>query len=187
MNNPIFAKSTFQSQNFFAIAAGTLILFFSAAQAFARPQVSANTRAGQTPTRTPTHTQLRPVTKTLATRSAIRFVLRKQAQDWNRGDIAAFMRGYKNSPDTTFIGKKIEHGYQAVLARYQAIYSNREKMGHLDFANLDIRMLGNDYAIVTGEFHLARTPAGGGDASGVFSLLFRNTAQGWRIILDHTS
>ena len=181
MKIPIFAKSTCQMQNLFALAAAALILLFSPAQSAARQQVPADTLARQP------QTQMRPLTKTLATRSAIRFVLFKQAQDWNRGDIPAFMRGYKDSPDTTFIGKKIEHGYQAVLARYQAVYSNREKMGHLDFSRLDIRMLGDDYAMVTGEFHLARTASGGGDASGVFSLLFQNTPQGWRIILDHTS
>ena len=60
-------------------------------------------------------------------------------------------------------------------------------MGHLEFTELDVRMLGADHAVVTGHFHLARSAAGGGDASGIFSLVFEKEATGWKIILDHTS
>jgi ketosteroid isomerase-like protein len=50
-----------------------------------------------------------------------------------------------------------------------------------------VKLLGGDYASVIGQFHLKRTAAGGGDTSGVFSLLFHQTGAGWRIVLDHTS
>jgi ketosteroid isomerase-like protein len=40
---------------------------------------------------------------------------------------------------------------------------------------------------VTGSYHLTRTAAGGGDASGIYSLVFRKTAGGWKIVLDHTN
>jgi ketosteroid isomerase-like protein len=60
-------------------------------------------------------------------------------------------------------------------------------MGTLDFSDLTVKMLGRNYAVVTGKFHLARTAAGGGDASGVFSLIFEREPEGWRIILDHTT
>jgi hypothetical protein len=58
---------------------------------------------------------------------------------------------------------------------------------------LEVRMLGSDYAAVTGRYHLARTAEGGVDARGLFSLIFEREsngereAEGWRIILDHTS
>jgi len=118
---------------------------------------------------------------------AIRQVLNDQASAWNRGDIVTFMQGYADSPQTTFIGKSIEHGYAMILARYQRSYASREAMGQLDFSGLDVRMLGADHAVVTGHFHLARTQAGGGDAAGVFSLVFEKEAAGWKIILDHTT
>jgi uncharacterized protein (TIGR02246 family) len=118
---------------------------------------------------------------------AIRQVLVTQQAAWNRGDVVAFMHGYDDSPRTTFIGKTVEHGYQKILDRYQRAYATREAMGHLDFTNLDVRMLGENHAVVTGQFHLARSAAGGGDASGIFSLVFEKTAAGWKIILDHTS
>jgi uncharacterized protein (TIGR02246 family) len=119
--------------------------------------------------------------------SAIKQVLSDQQDAWNQGDIDTFMHGYKNSPDTTFIGKSIEHGYAPILARYKQAFATREAMGTLDFSNLVVKMLGKNYAVVTGNFHLTRTAAGGGDASGVFSLTFERDPEGWRIILDHTT
>ncbi len=118
---------------------------------------------------------------------AIRQVLGDQVSAWNRGDIVTFMHGYDDSPQTTFIGKSVEHGYAMILARYQRSYSSPEAMGHLDFSDLDVRMLGLEHAVVTGHFHLTRSAAGGGDASGNFSLIFEKKGAGWKIILDHTS
>jgi ketosteroid isomerase-like protein len=57
----------------------------------------------------------------------------------------------------------------------------------LTFSGLEIRMLGTDYASVIGHFHLDRTKEAGGEASGIFTLLFKKTAEGWKIIQDHTS
>ncbi|MBB6146023.1 uncharacterized protein (TIGR02246 family) [Silvibacterium bohemicum] len=120
-------------------------------------------------------------------KAAIEQVLRGQQEAWNKGDIQTFMRGYKDSPDTTFIGKSIAHGYQPILKRYLTGYSTPDAMGHLDFSELDTRMLGPDHAVVVGKFHLTRNAAGGGDASGIYSLILEREPEGWRIILDHTS
>jgi uncharacterized protein (TIGR02246 family) len=119
--------------------------------------------------------------------SAIKQVLSDQQDAWNRGDIDTFMHGYKNSPDTTFIGKTIARGYAPILERYKKTFSTRNAMGTLDFSNLTVKMLGHNYAVVTGTYHLTRTAAGGGDASGIFSLVFERDPDGWHIILDHTS
>jgi len=118
---------------------------------------------------------------------AIRRVLSDQVQSWNRGDIDSFMRGYDNSPHTVFIGKSVERGYAAVLRRYHERYPTPAKMGKLAFSDLSVNILGAGYASVVGAFHLTRQASSGGDASGVFSLLFHRTSAGWRIILDHTS
>lgn len=122
-----------------------------------------------------------------AQQAAIRHTLDTQVAAWNRGDIPAFMQGYEDSPKTTFVGSTIEHGWAMILARYQRTYSSAAQMGRLEFTGLDIRPLGADYAVVTGHFHLTRAAAGGGDASGIFSLVFEKTSGGWKIILDHTS
>jgi len=130
--------------------------------------------------------QTAPQEKTKDT-AAIEQVLHDQETAWNRGDVESFMRGYKDSPDTTFLGKTISHGYAPILERYRKAYATREAMGTLDFSELTVRMLGADYAVVTGRYHLARTAEGGGEARGMFSLIFAREPEGWRIILDHTS
>jgi uncharacterized protein (TIGR02246 family) len=117
----------------------------------------------------------------------IKQVLTDQAAAWNRGDVRTFMTGYDKSPETTFVGKKVTHGWQQVLDNYLKNYSTTEQMGKLDFSDLDVRVLDERTAVVTGRFHLARTDAGGGDASGYYSLVFLKTTGGWKIVLDHTS
>ena len=119
--------------------------------------------------------------------STIRNVLDAQVEAWNHGDVVQFMQGYKNSPKTTFIGKSIQHGFATILGRYQKTYSNKEQMGQLSLANIDVNLLDPDVAVVTGQYHLVRNAAGGGEAGGVFSLVFQKGADGWKIVLDHTS
>jgi len=117
----------------------------------------------------------------------IKQVLLDQVSAWNRGDIDAFMQGYANSPETTFIGKTMHHGWQEVMERYKHDYSTKEARGTLEFSDLTVRMLGPEHAVATGRYHLTRSAAGGGDASGIFSLVWEKSAEGWKIILDHTS
>ena len=110
-----------------------------------------------------------------------------QAAAWNAGDIVTFMRAYKDSPDTTFIGKSVEHGYAPILERYKKAYATKDAMGTLDFSEITVRELDANYAVVTGKFHLTRNAAGGGDVGGIYSLVWEKTATGWKIILDHSS
>ena len=117
----------------------------------------------------------------------IRRVLDDQVAAWNRGDIPGFMDGYDKSDSTTFVSSAITKGHAAVLANYRKRYPTPEKMGTLRFSDLEIRQLGPDYAAVIGRFHLDRSQEAGGESSGIFTLLFHRTAQGWKVILDHTS
>jgi uncharacterized protein (TIGR02246 family) len=119
--------------------------------------------------------------------TAIRGVLNAQVAAWNRGDVVAFMHGYKESSSTTFVGKTIQHGYANILARYQKSFAGKDKMGQLTFSELEVKQLDAHFATATGHFQLARGAAGGGDAAGIFSLVFEKTNGGWKIILDHTS
>ena len=47
--------------------------------------------------------------------------------------------------------------------------------------------MGKDFAYVIGRWQLVRDKEGGGNVSGVYSLVFRRTAIGWKIVLDHTN
>jgi hypothetical protein len=106
----------------------------------------------------------------------IRSVLDAQVAAWNRGDIPAFMEGYDKSESTTFVGGAITKGHAQVLANYLKRYPTHEKMGILRFSDLEMRMLGTDYASVIGRFHLDRAADAGGEAAGIFTLLFPHWA-----------
>jgi uncharacterized protein (TIGR02246 family) len=116
--------------------------------------------------------------------TAIRAVLDKQVADWNRGDIDAFATGYKNSPDTLFIGLTVHRGYAQMLETYKQHYPNRAAMGTLSFTHLDVQPLDEHFATATGNFHLERTAAGGDNADGYYLLVFEKTADGWKIVRD---
>ena len=117
--------------------------------------------------------------------SAVRAVLDEQMRAWNAGDLPAFVRTY--SAETVFVGDEVTRGNAGLLERYRRRYPTREKMGTLRFTDIEVRMLGADYASVLGRFHLQRTAAGGGPANGVFTLVLRRSGTAWLIILDHTS
>lgn len=124
---------------------------------------------------------------------AIRHVMLEQEAAWNRSDVAAYMKGYKNAVDTTFVGSTVRKGYRQILASYRRHYTSPEQMGQLTFSDLDIRLLPGvngevNYAVVTGHFHLDRKQRGQvAKDDGVFSLVWEKTADGWKIIVDHTS
>lgn len=121
-----------------------------------------------------------------AVEAAIHALFDQQAADWNRGDLDAFAKCYKNSPDILFIGSKISRGYAMMLERYHAVYSTREKMGTLTFSEIEVQPLDDRFVTTTGKFYLQRTAAGGGDASGSYMLVIEKTAEGWKIVRDVT-
>ena len=121
----------------------------------------------------------------------IRAVIRAQQEAWNRGDIDSFMNGYargslqSGSDSTTFVSEDaVTRGWQTVRDRYKKKYSDREKMGMLTFSDLEITPLANDAAIALGRWKLKRAKD---EPHGRFTLIFRRTSDGWRIVHDHTS
>ncbi|MEY2530197.1 MAG: hypothetical protein QOI96_282 [Verrucomicrobiota bacterium] len=121
----------------------------------------------------------------------IRKVIQAQQEAWNRGDIDGFMNGYargnrrSGSDSTTFVSEDtIRRGWQTVRDRYKKKYSDREKMGVLTFSDLEITSLGHDAAVALGRWKLKRAQD---EPHGRFTLIFRRTPEGWRIIHDHTS
>jgi uncharacterized protein (TIGR02246 family) len=120
-------------------------------------------------------------------RAAVVQVLREQQDAWNRGDLDGFLRGYDPTPALVFTsGGRVRRGFVETRARYVQRYgaSGPAGMGRLDFEVLDVRILGPGAAIVLGRWRLRGTPEAG---AGVFTLAFQRTAQGWRIVHDHTS
>ena len=114
-------------------------------------------------------------------------VLRTQQEAWNRHELEAFMTGYWNSPELTFFsGAHETSGWQGALERYRKAYPGEGKeMGKLEFSELRIEPLGPDAAFVRGAWHL--TLSDGKTPHGLFTLVFRKFADGWKIVHDHTS
>jgi ketosteroid isomerase-like protein len=115
----------------------------------------------------------------------VKDALNKQVAAWNRGDTDAFLEGYAS--DTVFVGEKMTPGLEDLKKRYQEHYPTRAAMGKLAFYDLEIHSMGKDYAYVIGRWQLDRDKEGGGNVSGVYSLVFRKTAIGWKIVLDHSN
>ena len=117
--------------------------------------------------------------------SEIRDVLRAQQEAWNRGDIDGFMNGYARAESTVFVsGDEVRRGWQTVRDRYLSKYNDRAKMGTLTFSDLEIEQLGPDSAVALGRWELKRE---NDNPHGRFTLIFRKTPDGWRIVHDHTS
>ncbi|HEV3243277.1 MAG TPA: nuclear transport factor 2 family protein [Chthoniobacterales bacterium] len=117
--------------------------------------------------------------------AAIEAVLHAQQEAWNRGDIDAFMNGYWRSDETVFVsGDEVTRGWQKVVDRYKKKYSDPEKMGTLTFSDIEITPLSADSAVALGAWKLKRASD---NPHGRFTLIFRRTDDGWRIIHDHTS
>jgi len=118
---------------------------------------------------------------------AVERVLRKQQDAWNHHDLEGFMAGYWNSPSLTFFsGAQEQDGWQATLDRYLAKYASPgQEMGKLEFSGLRIEVLSQDSAFVRGSWKL--TMSGGKTPHGLFTLVFRNFPDGWKIVHDHTS
>jgi len=117
----------------------------------------------------------------------IRHVLDDQAAAWNRGDLEGFLRGYWRSPELTFYsGGAVTSGWDATLERYRARYqSGGREMGKLTFSELEIHLLSAEAAWVGGHWRLEMK--NGDQPGGLFTLVFRNFPEGWRIVHDHTS
>jgi ketosteroid isomerase-like protein len=117
--------------------------------------------------------------------AAIQSILDNQIKSWNSGDLDAFMVGYLHSDSLVFIGKSgPTYGYENTLANYKKSYPDKSHMGTLQFEIISFKPINNDHYFVIGKWKLIRTV---GDLNGVYTLLFRKTKDGWKIIADHSS
>jgi beta-aspartyl-peptidase (threonine type) len=122
-----------------------------------------------------------------ASAAAVRAVLDKQVEDWNRGDLDGFLTSYWNSPALVFqSGATRTQGWQATRERYRRRYQAEGKeMGRLRFDELEIQVVGPDAAFARGRWHL--TMKDGREPNGLFTLLLRRIDGAWKIVHDHTS
>ena len=121
------------------------------------------------------------------TESAIIAVLTAQVNAWNEADIPTFMETYVKGDALRFSsGGTVRRGWQATLDRYLNAYPTPEAMGHLDFEELEVLLLTDEWAQVHGRYRLKREGEYG-NATGLFTLMLQQTDDGWKILHDHTS
>lgn len=120
-----------------------------------------------------------------AIEAAIRELMTRQTDAWNAGDLATFVADYLDSPRMRFVsGGSVRYGTDEVLERYRQNYPDRAAMGQLSFTDLDVRVLSDEFVFVFGRYNLERES----DApTGLFTLLFERTPDGWKMSHDHTS
>lgn len=116
---------------------------------------------------------------------AIRAMFDTTVAGWNRGELAVYLSAYTDSATAmgssgpvrgvNGIGDQMRAGYWRTGRPAQALH----------YEHLEIRPLGSDHALVTGQYVLS----GGGrpDRTGWFSTIWARTPKGWRMIHDHSS
>jgi ketosteroid isomerase-like protein len=117
----------------------------------------------------------------------VKHMLVSQIEAWNHGKLEAFMSGYWHSPDLEFFsGTTVTKGWEPTLLRYRQRYQAQGKeMGHLEFQDLHVDVLGRKAAVVTGAWEL--TMSDGKKPHGLFTLIVKRMPGGWKIVHDHTS
>ena len=117
--------------------------------------------------------------------AAIRALFDTSAAGWNRGELPVYLSVYTESA-TAMGGKGPERGVNAIGDQMRAGYwKTGRPVQVLHFEHLEIRPLGPDNALATGQYVL--TGAGRPDRTGWFTTIWTRTPDGWRMIHDHAS
>lgn len=137
--------------------------------------------AGCTSPRLPFSTGLRYP----ADAAAIRAVFDTTTAGWNRGELAVYLSAYTDSA-TAMGSNGPERGVNAIGDQMRAGYWKTGRPAQaLHYEHLEIRPLGPDQALATGQYVLS----GGGrpDRTGWFTTIWLRTPAGWRMVHDHSS
>jgi ketosteroid isomerase-like protein len=119
-----------------------------------------------------------------ASEAAIRARLDSTALGWNRGELPMYLAMY--DPEATVMGATgVEHGHGVVEAQMRrGFWRTGRPAQQLAYDQVEVRMLGDRHALVTGRFTLS----GGGrpDRVGYFTTVWADSDQGWRMVHDHS-
>jgi ketosteroid isomerase-like protein len=157
------------------MAVRCLTSFALALCAFAMPPTRATAQSPD-PLFTATRQQLDVVKIVLAQRDA-----------WNKGDLDGYLSHYKNAPDTQAVLATLVRGFDNIRAAYRLNFPNKDSMGSIEDSEVEVRALGDAFALATGKYHLSRSRKAGGDVDGTFTELFEKTSAGWQIIFSQST
>jgi uncharacterized protein (TIGR02246 family) len=123
--------------------------------------------------------------KPRAQEEIIRSVLLAQTAAWNDADLDAFMDTFWKSGDFRLIaGGKVAAGWTQAVELYRSRLGDAADFGRLSRDGLAIEMIGDDVAIASGRYNLARA---GGAETGSLTLVVKRIDGLWRIVHAHSS
>ncbi len=111
--------------------------------------------------------------------------LKASADAWNRSDLPGHLAIYDETV-TTMTKNGPRPTIAAIESSFRSTYFSGDRpKQNLRMEQVVIRSLSSDSALMTGRFVLS----GGAEAeqSGWFTLIWVRTANGWRVVHDHTS
>src|SRR3954467_2684988 len=117
--------------------------------------------------------------------AAIKAVFDTTAAGWNRGELPVYLSAYVDSA-TAMGSTGLVRGVRGIEGQMRAgFWRTGRPLQMLSYDHLEIRPIGPDQAIATGQYIL--TGGGRPDRTGWFSTIWVRTPRGWRMVHDHSS
>jgi ketosteroid isomerase-like protein len=117
--------------------------------------------------------------------AAIRAMLDTTAAGWNRGSLPVYLSAYVDSA-TAMGSTGLVRGVRGIERQMRAGYWRTGRpLQTLTYDHLEIRPIGPNQAIVTGQYILIGE--GVSNRSGWFTTIWVRTPAGWRMVHDHSS
>jgi len=116
----------------------------------------------------------------------VKIILAQQAA-WNKGDLDGYLSHYKDSPDTQAVLANLVRGVDNIRSAYKQNFPSKDSMGEIEDTDIEVKALGDTYALATGRYHLNRSKKSGGAVEGTFMELFEKTHTGWQIIFSQST
>ena len=117
--------------------------------------------------------------------AAIKAVFDTTAAGWNRGELPVYLSAYVDSA-TAMGSTGLVRGVSGIEGQMKAgFWRTGRPLQSLSYDHLEIRPIGPDQAIATGQYIL--TGGGRPNRTGWFTTIWVRTPQGWRMVHDHSS
>jgi hypothetical protein len=113
-------------------------------------------------------------------------LLTDSQEKWNGGDLDGFMFWYQVGPETSFMGSDGPfYGWEQIRDRYAPRFGPDASRDSLRFENIETRPIAPWLGLATARYVLFKEDSV--TATGIFTLIVKHTAEGWRIVHDHSS
>ena len=117
--------------------------------------------------------------------AAIKATLDTTAAGWNRGELPVYLSAYVDSA-TAMGSTGLVRGVRGIEAQMRAGFWRTGRPAQtLSYDHLEIRSIGPNQAIVTGQYIL--TGSAIPNRTGWFTTIWVRTPSGWRMVHDHSS